>query len=546
MALKVFWHRCGVRSGNFGDNLTPLLLDYLGVDYEWSLAAEADFVGIGSVCQQIPKWFQGVIWSTGNLYANRRNDWPHARVFALRGEFTRQRTQARGLENIPLGDGGLLCSHLAPQERKRCKLGIIPHYVHAQNAAIAEVASRTRDICVIDICDEPRLVLSRVAQCEAIVSTSLHGLIVADSLGIPNCRITVEDEQQPLGGDFKFRDYYSAFGIDAPAPIHLRGGDDLDALLSQIGPQSRPGLKNIQEQLLDQLRAGLDGQHLTGWAPQIAPRTERKTAAIPRINEGRPGGEGVLPDENSRKRVFVVGTGRSGTCWMGDLLGLHPQVRSFVELRPLFDLVTRAAVYGPPDAQVLRQIFEAYERLFLAAAPHHCADKSHPALWIAEELAERFDNSWFVGMVRDVHPTVASMLRHNGVRRWCEQWDQYPIPNRFLGITHDNLAWYREASLVQRCVARWWSHRAELVRLENSLGGRVMLVPYERLVRETSDVLAELGSFLGLQDPFPPITPLCESLEKWRTQLNSEELDQIDDALAYLTAGIAPTKQLIS
>ena len=42
----------------------------------------------------------------------------------------------------------------------------------------------------------------------------MHGLIAADALGIPNARIRVAD--RITGGDYKFRDYYSVFGVDPP------------------------------------------------------------------------------------------------------------------------------------------------------------------------------------------------------------------------------------------------------------------------------------------------------------------------------------------
>lgn len=42
--------------------------------------------------------------------------------------------------------------------------------------------------------------------------------------------------------------------------------------------------------------------------------------------------------------IFVVGTGRSGTCWMGRILGQHRDVTSFVEPAQLFDSSVRVAL----------------------------------------------------------------------------------------------------------------------------------------------------------------------------------------------------------
>lgn len=47
----------------------------------------------------------------------------------------------------------------------------------------------------------------------------MHGLIVSDSLGIPNIRMVLSD--QIVGGDYKFNDYYSVFGIKKHNFINL-------------------------------------------------------------------------------------------------------------------------------------------------------------------------------------------------------------------------------------------------------------------------------------------------------------------------------------
>ncbi len=57
----------------------------------------------------------------------------------------------------------------------------------------------------------PSAVIKQIAECECIVSSSLHGLIIADSLGIPNIHVKVTNNL--LGDGFKFDDYYSAYHL---------------------------------------------------------------------------------------------------------------------------------------------------------------------------------------------------------------------------------------------------------------------------------------------------------------------------------------------
>jgi pyruvyltransferase len=75
-------------------------------------------------------------------------------------------------------------------------------------------------------------VLTEIAQCRCILSSSLHGLIAADSFHIPNLHIVFSD--RPLGDGYKFDDYYSAYGVQhsprdlrvsaAPAIAEIRDG----------------------------------------------------------------------------------------------------------------------------------------------------------------------------------------------------------------------------------------------------------------------------------------------------------------------------------
>jgi hypothetical protein len=242
-----------------------------------------------------------------------------------------------------------------------------------------------------------------------------------------------------------------------------------------------------------------------------------------------------------RKKIFVVGTGRSGTCWLGDIMGRHPEVRSYVETQPLFSWVTQAAINLADEVRLLPDIFDEYERLFHESAPFHLADKSHPCIWFADKLADRFPDAYFLGVTRDVEPTVSSMLQHPGVRGWCEQWHRYEVPNRFLGITELNLDWYREATILERCVARWYSHQCELKRIQSALPSRFMLVKYEQLVIQPVPVLEQLGTFLGLEADFPAIKPLAGSLTKWKAELSISDVARIRSALEKLANGTSST-----
>ena len=61
--------------------------------------------------------------------------------------------------------------------------------------------------------------MKQLAECRAVISSAMHGLIASDSLGIPNVRMILSDKI--TGGDYKYNDYYSVFGINKHYVVNL-------------------------------------------------------------------------------------------------------------------------------------------------------------------------------------------------------------------------------------------------------------------------------------------------------------------------------------
>jgi pyruvyltransferase len=263
--MKVYWHECGQRHGNLGDKLTPLLLDYFGVPFEWSPPDKAELFGIGSILHKVPPRYRGIVWSTGALFGGESHDLSAVRVLALRGKMTLSEVEGCDRDAISLGDGGLLASLLFRPCQKRYKLGVIAHYAHADEPVFSELA-KNAGIRRIDICDEPRSVIQQIGQCEHILSSSLHGLIIADSLGVPNHWIDIaSDSSKILGNGFKYRDYYSIFGIDNCEPAILRPGDTLDRLLPLFEGYRRSCIEDLKAQLLEGFRGVVEPRSRYAW-----------------------------------------------------------------------------------------------------------------------------------------------------------------------------------------------------------------------------------------------------------------------------------------
>lgn len=158
------------------------------------------------------------IWGTGFInYKNTDGKLykPKTNFCAVRGELSKKRIEkllGKKL-NIPTGDAGILASVLIDNEKveKKYDAGIIAHFKEKNEPIFKELVKKIPNSIFIDVQDTPYNVTKQIAECKTIISSSLHGLIIADSLRVPNIHIVVTDKL--LGDGFKFDDYYSAYGL---------------------------------------------------------------------------------------------------------------------------------------------------------------------------------------------------------------------------------------------------------------------------------------------------------------------------------------------
>ena len=204
-AVKAYWWK-GVN--NFGDALAPFLLDHFTElsNIEWSPVSSAEIVSIGSVLEHIPPNWGGYIVGSGMLREQSRLKFdPYgAKILALRGPLS-----ARGIRgNFALGDPALLSNELIERQEKRWDLGVLPHWQDSKLADRFRALVPDKYTCkVIAPWDDPISVIKDVAACRRLVTSSLHGMVVADAIGGIPRRVEVCDNLSAGGGMFKFRDY---------------------------------------------------------------------------------------------------------------------------------------------------------------------------------------------------------------------------------------------------------------------------------------------------------------------------------------------------
>ena len=140
------------------------------------------------------------------------------KVYSLRGKLSKKYVCPN--EDIVLGDIALLISKVyQPENQERKLIGIIPDIVHF-NAPQLDKYRNNPNYLVINTQQDTRLIANEINRCACVVSSSLFGLILADSYGIPNVRLIIKD-LPTLGGDFIFEDYYSAVGRTGKAATSI-------------------------------------------------------------------------------------------------------------------------------------------------------------------------------------------------------------------------------------------------------------------------------------------------------------------------------------
>ena len=199
------------RVKNVGDQINPCLIKMLfGADAILATQDEEHLLAVGSLMGFANR--RSKIWGTGVLDpSDSLGDIVSQNVSAVRGKLSYQVLKRHGLNlgDIPLGDPGFLVARVFRRPlggSRRHRLGIVAHYVDRSHPWVLKLLSDP-DVVDLNVHSNPEEFLRDMAACDAVVSSSLHGLVFAEALGIPN--VWIQLSEQVLGNGFKFRDWFS-------------------------------------------------------------------------------------------------------------------------------------------------------------------------------------------------------------------------------------------------------------------------------------------------------------------------------------------------
>lgn len=204
---------------NFGDQMAPAILAWMTGAHPSRV--EASFRGkvlsLGSVLKGRVQP-SDTIWGSGSIRDERLTLPASATVLAVRGPHTR--SVVEGVEVPPVyGDPAMLLPrfYAPPRPERKVSVGVVPHYVDQKVMRSDDPAVR-----VIDVTAAWQDVVNQITTCDVIVSSSLHGIIVAEAYGIPAAWTRATNKI--LGGNFKFNDYYASTDRGPYDPVPWTAG----------------------------------------------------------------------------------------------------------------------------------------------------------------------------------------------------------------------------------------------------------------------------------------------------------------------------------
>ena len=216
--IPMYWFS---RVPNLGDVLSRVVVEHLS--HGTPVLVPENFPGKLLACGSIlSKATAGDwVWGAGAKWEEPITPPPGVVFYAVRGPLTAR--LIRGDVPEIYGDPAQLLPRIFnPPVEKRFELGVIAHYIEQDLVTVGDPSIRT-----IDVLAPWREVVQAILSCRAVLSSSLHGLIVAEAYGIPAVWMTASDRVHGRG--FKFRDYYLATGREPRTPIAWdRALDDVE------------------------------------------------------------------------------------------------------------------------------------------------------------------------------------------------------------------------------------------------------------------------------------------------------------------------------
>lgn len=243
--IKIRWGR--LKRNNWGDDINYFFLERtvnrVPIIYSQTLLSKFwkghNYMLIGSIIHLANE--NTIVWGSGVKFPDKPLKKKPFKICAVRGPITRDYLISQGIDCPEVyGDPALLLPELyMPKVSKRYDVGIIPHiwdeekdvfmrYSKKYNAIIIDMSNYKKWTDIIDV----------IYSCNVILSSSLHGLIVSDAYGIPNCWL--KSKESDICNAAKYKDYFMSVGRDYSLPHEIKSEIDVLKAVSDAKSNWKP------------------------------------------------------------------------------------------------------------------------------------------------------------------------------------------------------------------------------------------------------------------------------------------------------------------
>ncbi len=244
----------GIRHRNWGDDINYYFIKELTHRpvvslFNFRLARRFKFknylcigslLGIPGYCNE-----KTIVWGAGS-FGKLKGVLPK-HICSVRGKLTHDILLEKGIECPDIyGDPALLLPlYYQPKDSiiQSYSLGIIPHIDDLHHSVVERIRKEHPEILVINLSRYEKWtdVIDQICSCKCILSSSLHGLIVSDAYGVPNC--WVELSGKILGGYYKYQDYGSSVKRPLTHPFLINSMEDVQIGLKECQKWVKPKIE---------------------------------------------------------------------------------------------------------------------------------------------------------------------------------------------------------------------------------------------------------------------------------------------------------------
>lgn len=231
---------------NLGDMLSPVIckwmLEKVNVKPDKKVCRTKHLMAVGSILGG-NGFFDATVWGSGikSYYQisalGKRKYFQKLDIRCVRGPLTREALVGCGYKcPEKYGDPAVLMPLIYnPKVKKEHKDGVVLHFQHDLELP--------QDIKSIDIrTDDYKRFIDELCSCEKIISSSLHGIILAEAYGIPAVFLARGKDAEM----FKYYDWYFSTGR-----YNVNIAFTIDEAL-QMTPMELPDLSSMQQVLLEE------------------------------------------------------------------------------------------------------------------------------------------------------------------------------------------------------------------------------------------------------------------------------------------------------